>query len=144
MNKYFKIIGILAVLGIIAALLIYKFIYNKPHRDYEKAKADYTLEASALHAAYVNDKSKADATYTGKVIQISGLMNKTEESDSSLIAIFVFNQGLFGDEGIRCTMLPKFFDLLKNKGSNISVTLKGYCSGYNDTDVIMEKCSVVK
>lgn len=48
MKRYLKIIGILAVLCIVAALLIYKFIYNKPHRDYEKAKAEFTIEASAM------------------------------------------------------------------------------------------------
>ena len=26
---------------------------------------------------------------------------------------------------------------------NKDVTIKGFCSGYNDTDIIMEKCSVV-
>jgi len=24
------------------------------------------------------------------------------------------------------------------------VTIKGYCTGYNDTDVILEKCSIIK
>jgi hypothetical protein len=49
---------------------------------------------------------------------------------------------MFGDEGIRCAMLP-------NHAQNIAsfigsdVRLKGYCTGFNETDVIMEKCSIV-
>jgi hypothetical protein len=41
-------------------------------------------------------------------------------------------------------MLPKFNDAIKNYASVEDIVLKGFCSGYNDTDVIIEKGSIVK
>ena len=50
---------------------------------------------------------------------------------------------MFGDEGIRCIMLPNQNELMKKYGTSTLITIKGYCTGYNDTDVIIEKASVV-
>jgi hypothetical protein len=143
MNKWLKIIIGLAIFGIIVAGIGYKFIYNKPHKDYEKARPDYSLTSQALFFEYQNNKVDAQQNYNGKVIEISGYLNKVETHDSMTIAVFVMDEGIFGDEGIRCTMLP-------NHSENIllyaekEVNIKGYCAGYNDTDVILEKCSIVK
>ena len=57
MKIWIKIIIALFIIGIIAAGLGYKFIYNKPHRDFEKAKPDFTLEAKALYYNFKNAKS---------------------------------------------------------------------------------------
>lgn len=144
MKKWIKILLILFVVGIISAFLVYKFYINKPFPDFEKVKADYKLKAEFLYNEYINNKSNADTKYNGKVIEISGNISKTELSDSSAIAIFVFKQGDFGDEGIRCSMLPKYIDEIKNISSENIVKIKGVCSGYNDTDVIIEKSSLIR
>ena len=64
--------------------------------------------------------------------------------DSLVIAVFVFNQGMFGDEGVRCTMLHGQTKLAANISKGNTVKIKGFCSGYNDTDVILEKCSLIQ
>lgn len=143
MKKWMKIIGALAVIGILAALYVWFYVYNKPHRDYEAASPDHILEANALFEAYRQDKSLADSIYTGMVVQINGEMSKIETADTLVIAVFAFEQGMFGDEGIRCIMLPNQNESMKNYGANTPITIKGYCTGYNDTDVIIEKASVV-
>jgi len=39
-------------------------------------------------------------------------------------------------------MLPKYAAGIKQLvGSDVK--LKGYCTGYNETDIIMEKCSII-
>jgi len=142
MKKWIKISAVAIVLGIIGAVLGYKFIYNKPHRDYEKAKPDYVVSAKEVFNFYKNSRDEATAKYTGKVLQISGMLNNVEQPDSLTIAVFAIEQGMFGDEGIRCTMLENHSErILSYSGRN--VTVKGYCTGYNDTDVIMENCSVI-
>ena len=142
MKTWVKILLILIVLGIIGAGLGYKFIYNKPHRDYEKAKADFTLPAKDLFEAYRNSKQEAEQKYNGKVIDISGKIKSVEDVDTLVIVVFAFSEGMFGDEGIRCTMLPKYKPADLKIMVNSVVDLKGYCTGYNDTDVILEKCSL--
>jgi hypothetical protein len=142
MKKWIKISAVVIVLGIIGAILGYKFIYNKPHRDYEKAKPDYVLSAEEVFRFYKDSREEATAKFTGKVLQINGMLNKVEQPDSLTIAVFAIEQGMFGDEGIRCTMLENHAKtVLAYTGKE--VTIKGYCTGYNDTDVIMENCSVI-
>ena len=142
MKKWIKIVAILAIFGIVAGVAGYFFVYNKPHANYEKMDADFSLNASDLFNEFKTNKSVAEPKYPGKVVEIKGTLTKVEEADSLVIAVFVFDQGMFGDEGIRCTMLPKYKDQLKNTQTGSQAQLKGYLTGYNDTDVILEKCSI--
>jgi hypothetical protein len=143
MKKWMKIIGVLAVIGILAAAYVWFFVYNKPHRDYEKAKPDHILAAEQLFNQYRIDKVMADSLYTGMVLQLNGQLDKVESRDSIVVAIFVFDKGMFGDEGVRCFMLPNHFAGLGDYGKGSEIIIKGYCTGYNDTDVILEKSSIV-
>lgn len=143
MNKWLKIIITLAVIGIIAAGLGYKFIYNKPHTNYENAKPDFSITCNDLFANYRSGRETAEQKYNGKVLLISGTLNKVEILDSLTVAIFVLDEGMFGDEGVRMTMLPNHANNI-NSYLNKTITIKGYCAGFNETDIIMEKCSIVE
>jgi hypothetical protein len=66
-----------------------------------------------------------------------------ETPDSLTIVVFALGEGMFGDEGIRLTMLDNHSQAAIALLKDASATLKGYCTGYNGTDVILEKCSIV-
>jgi len=144
MNKYLKLFLILFALGIIAFALVFMFVYNKPHKNFEKAKPEYVLDAKTLFDEFKAQKEASSEKYNGKVLKISGEIKAVEVSDTSAIIVFAFAEGMFGDEGVRCSMLPKFIMQAKSLEAGTKVTLKGFCSGYNDTDVIMESCSFTK
>ncbi len=137
-------IGIgLVIMGIIAAFVVYKFVYNKPHPDYETKDADFKIEAQQLFSEFKSNENAASLKYGGKVIEITGKPSSIEEADSMLIVVFAFEEGMFGSEGIRVTMLAKFNDQVKGLPLD-NMTLKGFCTGFNDTDIIFEKGSIVK
>jgi type II secretory pathway pseudopilin PulG len=142
MKKWLKVLLVLAVIGIIAALYIYFFVYNKPHRDIEKAKPDFTMQAEMLYNEFTSQKDSANTKYLDKVLEINGNLKSVEKTDTLSIIVFSFNEGMFGDEGIRCTLLPKYREMASDLKPNDMVTIKGLCQGYNDTDVILEKCSI--
>jgi hypothetical protein len=144
MKKFWKIIGVLAIIGIIAAAGIYKFVYNKPHENYLKLKAEHIRPASQLYTEFASDQTVADALYTGKMVQIDGAIKGIEDLDSMVIAVFSFNQGMFGDEGIRCSFDKSVLDEARELKAGQTVSIKGYCEGYNGTDVIFEHSSLVK
>ena len=144
MKPWLKILLILLFLGIIAAVLVYFFIYNKPHPDYTAAMADFRLPAAELYQSFKERTEESAKTYNGKVIEITGVPTKVDANDSLVTVVFVFSQGMFGDEGIRCSMHPGFFDQARNLASGTTCTIKGFCSGFNDTDVILESCSIIK
>lgn len=142
MKKILKIGAGLAVVGILAALYVWFFVYNKPHRDYEKADADFVISAEACYNHYASN-TKDSQQYLDKVLQVHGIPSVIESTDSTVIVVFAFNSGMFGDEGIRCTMLPNQFDQTRNLTLAENISIKGYCTGYNGTDVILEHCSLV-
>jgi len=143
MKTWIKIVLGLMVVGMIALFLVYKFIYNKQHPDYENIEASFSVNAQELYNAYKTNKDAASAKYNGKVIALTGKLSKVETADTLVTAVFVFAQGDFGDEGIRCTMLRKFNDAAGKLQPDGEVKIKGYCTGYNETDVILEKCSII-
>lgn len=139
-----RIIAILVLVGLLAAVLVYKFVYNKPHRDYSSATPDVTMTASALYDAYVTDKDLADSLYTGKVVQIDGNLSGIEDLDTLVVGTFIFNEGMFGDEGIRFSMLPADFEKLRAIEPGTALIVKGYCEGYNMADVLLGYSSIVE
>lgn len=144
MKTWTKIIIGLFVLGLLAALAVYIFVYNKPHTNYEKAKPDYKLKAEVLYNEFITDQASAEQKYNAKVIQITGILHMVETSDEMVFAIFAFGDGMFGPEGIRCQMLDNHVEQLKLIEPGENITVKGFCSGYTGTDVIMEHCSIIQ
>ena len=143
-KTWLKIVFGLLVIGVLAISFIYIFVYNKPHDDFEKTKPAYSLTAADLYNAFIAERKVSEAKYNGQVIEIRGMLTKIEATDSSVIAVFVFNQGVFGDEGIRCSMLQKYHDETRLLPPQSMVRIKGYCTGYNDTDVIIEQSCIIK
>jgi hypothetical protein len=143
MKTWIKIVLGLIIIGIISLLLVYKFVYNKQHPDYENIEPAFSVTAEELYQAYKANKETSAVKYNGKMIALTGKLSKVETADSLVTAVFVFTQGDFGDEGIRCTVLKKFNDAADKLQPDGEVKLKGYCTGYNETDVILEKCSII-
>jgi hypothetical protein len=143
MKTWIKVILGLAVIGVISAVLIFKFVINKPHPDFENIKPDFSLHAQDLYNAFKDHKDASSKLYNGKVIQVDGTVARVEAKDSLVIVVFAFEQGMFGDQGVRCTMIKKLSAEANKLVPSGSAKIKGYCTGYNDTDVILEQCSVV-
>lgn len=142
-NIYKAAIALLAI-GLVSAGLVYQFVINKPHRDFEKARPAYIVSAADLFDSFRSDRDNAEKKFNGQVVLLNGKISKVETSDELVTGVFVFDQGMFGDEGIRCTMLPQQASNLKSLPAGSDVQLKGYLTGYNDTDIIMEQCSVIR
>jgi hypothetical protein len=140
------IIGFLSLTaaGIISATLVYQFVINKPHVNYEKAKPAYIVSAADLYNSFKSDRQGAESKFNGQVVLLNGKLDKVEVTDSLVTGVFVFEQGLFGDEGIRCSMLTDQVNRLETMPEGCQVMVKGYLTGYNETDVILEQCSIIR
>jgi hypothetical protein len=137
-----KIVLAICIVAVIGALAGYHFVYNKPHTNYEEASPAFTLQAQDFYQAFTEDREQAEETYNGKVIEFTGTLDILEDNQDFHTAVFVFDDGLFGPEGIRCTMLDNHTENLAGRTGEI-VQIKGFCSGFSGSDVIMEHCSVI-
>jgi hypothetical protein len=145
MNKWIKIISILAIIGLIAAFLVWKFYINKPHADIENTPAAYSLNTDELWKQYNQELKLSDSLYTGKVLEISGRLSDVDKVDSLTYFVFVMEPDPdFGNKTIRCEMLAKYNEEANAVLPNTPVKVKGYCSGYDQTDIKFTKCSIIK
>jgi len=144
--KKLLIIGlILSVTGLIVAALVWKFYVNKPHDDIEKALPSYSMTAEEIWKQYNLNTATADSTYNGKVIELSGTLNRADKSDSLVYVVFVMEaDSLFGDKSVRCEMLHKYNDEAMAIAANAPVKIKGFCTGFDQTDIKFNKCSILK
>ena len=143
MSKKMKIILGALIIIVIGAVSVLLYI-NKPHPSYEKLKAEFTITPKAIYDEFKANSKVTGLKYNGKMIELNGVISKIEASDTLVTVVFAFTQGLFGDEGVRCAMLPKFNKSAKELKQGDNIDLKGLCQGYNDTDVIFEKCSLIQ
>ena len=113
-----SLLRILIPLFIIGLTIIY-FTYNKPHKDFNKAPSQFTIESKKLISFYQNNSEDANTKYLDKIILITGTITDLEENIIIL------------DNGIVCTLDPsqKIDDQIY-MGSKISI--KGRCIGYDD------------
>ena len=143
MKLWIKIILGLAVIGIIAAAVVCNYI-NKEHPDYASSEPELFIKPKRLYTDYTKNLEMANEKYTGKIIQLEGNISKVELADSLVILTYVYQEGDFGDEGIRVTLLQEFNKEAIHLSPFKSLKVKGLCTGYNDTDVIFEKGSIIK
>ncbi len=136
--------AVLFVIGVAAAFIVYKYVINKPHPDYVEAKIDMVVRAKRLWTDFTANAEVANQRYTGKVLEIEGIIMRAEMADTLCIVVFAYKAGDFGDEGVRVTMLPQYIQQAKQINPFKTVKLKGLCTGFNGTDVIIEKGSIVE
>ena len=145
MNKLLRIAVIVAVIGVVAAALVWKFYVNKPHEDIENAKPAYSMATEEIWKQYTTDLKNADSLYTGKVIELTGKMNRTDKSDTLVYAVFVMEvDSMFGDKSVRCEMLQKYNNQVTAIPKDAVVKIKGFCTGFDQTDIKFNKCSIGK
>jgi len=141
MRTWIKVLVGLIIIGVIGGIAAYFFVYNKPHRNIEKAKSDISISASDLFASYKDNDTIANSKFLGKVIEVTGTLTRIETPEEDLtIAVMVIDEDFY--EGIRVTMLPKHANALLSYKPGQTITLKGFCTGFI-SDVILQQGSII-
>ena len=140
MKKLLVGISIALSFAILLFIAFYLLVYNKPHVDYIKAEVDIEVSGEKLFMDFKRDALSAAKKYNGKVLLVSGKVNYIENEDDLNIAVMVFDEGFFGDEGVRLNLQKGQEKSLKIGGSN---KIKGFCAGYTEADVIIEHASIL-
>ena len=123
----------ISLLFFIAFLGTVFFIYNKPHKDFNGAKADITLEAAKLYEHYQNNLSDANLKFLDKVLLVNGTVT---ELNSNLVII---------GGNIVCS-LDSSYVLDTGIKLDDKISVKGRCIGYDDLfgEVRIDHCFIMQ
>lgn len=113
------------------------YLWNKPHENMNRAKADLTIAAPELFTAFSEDEASANEKYLDKVIQISGSVKAFSTSPEGLMKVTLDS----GDEmfGVICQMDELTEHSRREFTPGETVNLKGKCTGML-MDVVLVRC----
>ena len=97
-KKKLLLLGLLVCVLVIAATAFYW--YQKPRTLLTNVKADYTLTAKELYAAFQQDEKKANQQFLEKIIEVTGTVDNVQATDST--TSLVLAAGEMG--GINCSV----------------------------------------
>jgi len=130
----------LLLLGFIGAIIggsIGIYLWNKPVTSTSKLDAEVKVTATELFDAYTLDETASDATYLGKVLEVTGTLKEIRTTDNGKPALVLeTNDALFGvlcefeDEAVANALKP-----------GATVVIKGICSGML-FDVVLNRCVI--
>ena len=134
-----RILLLILGVGLIGAAIIFA-LWNKPHENMTKSKAEAVVEASALLKEYNTDENAANAKYLGKTIAVTGKVKESSKAGAGPAKITL-------DTGYEFAVICELDALSQHPRTDFStgemVTLKGKCDGLN-LDVQISRCVEVK
>ena len=154
-RKLIRIIAIIGIAGLLSGGGIGLYMFNKPHRDVQSARADYMLTSSQIVVEYLADSQAANQKYLAadgdsKILEISGEVNEISENFKGQKVVLL--NGGKDRAGVSAIFTSETNDNLKGITPGQTITVKGVIrSGASyDEDlemyehVILEKSDIVK
>lgn len=133
MKRYIKYVLLLALIG----MGIGFYLYNKPHQNMQRAKADMTLPASELFSAFEANEDAANAQYLDKVVQVEGVIQDINQDENGQFSLTLESgSDMFG---VICQFDEQSEHQTDHLKTGQKVTLKGICTGML-MDVVLVRC----
>lgn len=133
-----NIIKILIVFLVIAGIAGYGYyMYHKPVTSLKNQEPDFSISAQQLVADFEENEEHAGKKYSGKVVEVSGVIGSTEKSEKGIYNILINTDNPMS--GVSCTVDSTYNQQAARLQSGHQVRIKGYCTGYL-SDVVMVRC----
>lgn len=129
------VVFFIALTGILVALIM----FNKQHKDLNKAKPDFVLTSIDLQKAFEENEAAATAKYINKIIEVSGIIESAGTGENNVLNISLKTGSDLSS--VICTFPAGTEQAKFSKGSPI--TLRGECSGFL-MDVLLNNCVLIK
>jgi hypothetical protein len=135
MNK--KIILYLLIAGMLIGGVTAYVMWNKPHQKVEDMQG-LSVSASQLCKDFATDETKANTTYTGKALDVSGAVSEVKNNqDGKLVLTLQSDDPALS---VQCTMRDA-----GNKATvGQNITVKGVCASYDMFGPTLTDCVINK
>lgn len=129
--------GIILCLLIVAATAFYW--YQKPRKSLTDIKPDYTISASDLYKAFQHDEKKANQQFLKKVIEVKGIVDNVQETDSTVSLLLSAGNEM---GGVNCSITKSKNNASPMPAKGSAIKVKGRCVGFlmdvNLVDAVIE------
>lgn len=138
---------LILILGSIAAYFAYRE-YNRKAENVDKLDAVFELTSDALIQEFTENEKAATEKYSGKVLQVDGLLKTIDMDDRGYITVALGNSA--SPSSVRCSIDTLFPIEKNNLQINIPITVKGICTGFNadelglGADVLLNRCIIIQ
>ena len=138
---------LILILGSIAAYFAYRE-YNRKTENVDKLDAAFELTSDALIQEFTENEKAATEKYSGKVLQVDGLLKTMDVDDKGYITVVLGNSA--SPSSVRCSIDTLFTIEKNNLQPNTPVTVKGICTGFNadelglGADVLLNRCIIIQ
>ncbi len=154
-KKIIKIGLIVFAVGLLVAAGIAYYMFNMPHRDVQASKVDFSFQASAIVAEYLQNADAANEKYLddegeSKILAVTGTVASITE-DLNHQKVVLLKTGT-DKAGVSCTFLPETNANAATLKVGETASVKGVIRSGAQYDedlelyenVILEKCDIIK
>ena len=139
MNKKVKAISIIVLVGVSLCIYLYLNFTDINTINITDAVSFENTKSELLLANFKEDEKKADKFYTGKVIEITGIVKEVSFLNNRNTLIL---QGEDKDSGVICDMNSNQIEATLKITEGQKVTIKGMYKGFLK-DVVMLNCILI-
>lgn len=138
---------LILILGSIAAYFAYRE-FNRKTENVDKLDAAFELTTDALLQEFTENEKAATEKYSGKVLQVDGLLKTIDVDDKGYNTVVLGNNAT--PSSVRCSIDTLFPIEKNNLQLNAPVTVKGICTGFNadelglGADVLLNRCIIIQ
>jgi len=135
--KKITLIGVVILAG--AMGVAYFLLTPKGEINMQKAESSSHISAVDLFSDFMNDEAIGNQKYSGKVISVSGKLNKVDRGGDGAFTLWL-ETGM--DDGqVVCNMEGLDSITLKGLAIGQALSIKGICTGYL-FDVVIDKAII--
>lgn len=127
-KKILKIGALLLIVGLLAGGGAAYYMFNKPHRDTQAEKTDYSVTSTQIVKEYLENSAAANEKYLSsdgdsKILEITGTVSKISEDYNGLAVILLKNET--DKAGVSCSFTKETNQRAKTLSIGQTVTIKG-------------------
>jgi tRNA_anti-like len=134
--------GTILLLALIPGLLVYGFFFHTRGSNEPAVKADLSITAVGLAAAFDRNEALSDSLYFNKVVSVTGVVRQLRKTGPGGYAI-TLGDGLPGKTAVDCRLDSQYYRHYPTLKTGDSLRLLGTCAGRLH-DVILIQCIIEK
>lgn len=135
-----KLLKIGFPLLLIGGIIAYIATQPKPPLDIHSATTELTVNATGLYADFEDDETAANATYAGKVMEVSGVLSGVEQNDAGGYVLSLEAGSPLGH--VICNLPANEKLPVTSASINRIMKVKGVCTGYL-FDVVLDNATII-